>query len=101
MLGFVAQPSQPGDPRLRGEIQFRRVLKAQHHRLTGHPRHRPRGMDFRIRATHRRVVQQPVGGLVPPSPRRPAGMVPVGRADRSSTNLINRWSAAASPNSKS
>ena len=64
VLGFVAQPPQPGDPRLRGEIQFRRVLKAQHHRLTGHPRHRPRGMDVPdLAPLHRRVVQQPVGGL--------------------------------------
>ena len=34
-------------------------------------------------------------------PPQACGMLPVGRADRSSTNLINRWVRRASPNSKS
>ena len=72
MLGLIAQPAQPGNPRLRGEIQFRRVLNAQHHRLAGHPLDGPRGMDVQdLAPLHRRVVQQPVGGLgLGPAPAR-------------------------------
>ena len=64
MLGLVAQPSQPGDPWLRGKIQFGRILNAQHHRLARHPLHRPRGMDLQnLPPLDRWVVQQPVGGF--------------------------------------
>ena len=64
VLGLIAQPAQPGNPRLRGEIQFRRVLNAQHHRLSRHPLHGPLGMNVQdFPPLHRRVVQQPVGGL--------------------------------------
>ena len=62
VLSFVAQSAQPCNPRLRGEIQFRRVLNAQDHRLARHPLHRPRGMDLQnLPPLDRWVVQQPVG----------------------------------------
>ena len=64
MLGLVAQPAQPGNPRLRGEIQLGGVLNAQNDRLPHHPLHRSRGMDLQdLAPLHRRVVQQPVGRL--------------------------------------
>ena len=64
MLGLVAQPPQPGNPRLRGEIQLGGVLNAQHHRLALHPLDRPLGMHLQdLAPLQRRVVQQPVGRL--------------------------------------
>ncbi len=104
VLPLVAQPPQPRDARLAGEVQFGGVLEAQHPRLPAH-----RGLAVRRQQRpplHRLVVQQPVrAALVSANPPQATGMLCVGWADRSSTSriscFVNRGSPSAAPENSS
>lgn len=92
MLPLVTQPSQPGNARLAGEIQFGGGLMAQHAGYFRHPRHRRLTMRFQYGAPVRRLIILPSIGRVRfrPAPHA-VGMLAVGFADRSSTDRISRF----------
>lgn len=64
VLSLIAQPAQTRDTRLAGEVQFGRILTAQHARFSRHPRHRRFAVGLQHGPpVHHRVVQQPIGRL--------------------------------------